>query len=66
MIAFANLVPDAISSLYADVSVTGKLTETDRYGLMVAILNEDCISVEERQAIDRLLHLICKKKVTIS
>lgn len=66
MIVLSKLVPDAISSLYADVSASGKLTDTDRYGLMTAILNEDDVSAEERQAIDRLLHLIYQRKLTVS
>ncbi|MEA5417851.1 hypothetical protein VB712_01360 [Spirulina sp. CCNP1310] len=49
-----QLLPGALSDLFAHVSVTGELTLADRYGLMAALLEEPLLT-EERASIDRLL-----------
>lgn len=54
-----NLLPYAIGDLFEQVTRTGKITQADRYGLMAAILSES-ITYEERRAIDRLLHSVCR------
>lgn len=50
-----QLLPGALSDLFAHVSVTGELTLADRYGLMAALLEEPLLTAEERASIDRLL-----------
>lgn len=57
-------LPSAISELFAQVSVTGKITLADRYGLMAAMLSES-ISEEEIDCIDRLLHALRKGRVQV-
>lgn len=59
-----TLLPSAISELFAQVSVTGKITLADRYGLMAAMLSES-ISEEEIDCIDRLLHALRKGRVQV-
>lgn len=59
-----NLLPGAIGEMMAYVSKTGKLTKADRYGLMAAILTGE-ISDEERQAIDRLLRSVVRRRIQI-
>ncbi len=50
--------------MIAHVSQTRQLTKADRYGLMAAIMTE-AISEEERQAIDRLLRSVVRKRIQI-
>jgi hypothetical protein len=52
-----NLLPGAISELFAQASATGVLTLADRYGLMAAML-QDSLSEEEQRSIDRLLRAV--------
>ncbi|MBW4656447.1 MAG: hypothetical protein KME20_25890 [Kaiparowitsia implicata GSE-PSE-MK54-09C] len=54
-----NLIPGAIAELFAHASYTGELTLADRYALMAAILT-DCLSDDERRAVDRLLRAVCR------
>ena len=57
-----NLLPSAIAELFAQASTTGAITKADRYGLMAAILDET-ITQEEKQAIDRMLHALCRGRL---
>lgn len=57
MVIDTALLPGAIAELFAQTSVTGRLTLADRYGLMSAICQE-CLSDDEREAIDRLLRSV--------
>ncbi|HEY9294894.1 MAG TPA: hypothetical protein VIQ31_00725 [Phormidium sp.] len=50
-----NLLPTALSDLFAQVSTSGHITIADRYGLKAAIL-EDSLSEEEQSILDRLLY----------
>lgn len=59
-----NLLPSAIPELFAQATMTGKITLADRYGLMAAMLS-DSIDEEERLCIDRLLHALRKGRVRI-
>jgi hypothetical protein len=59
-----NLLPSAISELFAQASVTGKITLADRYGLMAALL-EETASEEEIRSIDRLLHALHRGRIQI-
>ncbi len=59
-----NLLPSAISEMFAQASVTGKITLADRYGMMAALLT-DSLSDEERYSLDRLLYALRKGRVQI-
>ncbi|MEQ8959187.1 MAG: hypothetical protein RLP02_14915 [Coleofasciculus sp. C2-GNP5-27] len=59
-----RLLPGAIADLFAQVSMCGKITLADRYGLMAALL-EDSLTEEERNSIDRLLHSLCRGRMQI-
>lgn len=59
-----NLLPSAISELFAQVSSTGQITLADRYGLMAAIL-EETASEEEIHSIDRLLYALQRGRIRI-
>ncbi|OLP18586.1 hypothetical protein BST81_09860 [Leptolyngbya sp. 'hensonii'] len=57
-----SLLPTAISELFAQASVTGKITLADRYGMMAAIL-EGTADAEEMRSIDRLLHAVVRGRL---
>lgn len=57
-----ELLPGAISALFADALNTGTITPSDRYGLMAAIMTDDLDS-DERSAVDRLIRLIKRGKI---
>jgi len=57
-----NLLPSAIGELFVQVARTGVITKADRYGLMAAILDET-ITLEEKQAIDRMLRALCRGRI---
>ena len=59
-----QLLPNAISELFAQVSHSGCITLADRYGLMAAILDES-LEEEQRSAIDRLIRALCKGRITV-
>ena len=59
-----RLLPGAVADLFAHVTISGKITLADRYGLMAAIL-EDSLSEEERASIDRLLRACRRGRMTI-
>lgn len=59
-----NLIPNALSELFAQVSNTGQITLADRYGLMAAILTET-VTEEEMRSMDRLLHALCRGRVRV-
>lgn len=59
-----KLLPGAISAMLADVAETRKLTLSDRFGLLAAIL-EDNLSEDERRAIDRLLRSVRRGRITL-
>ncbi len=52
-----ELLPFALSELFADVSLSHEVTIADSYGLLAAILS-DALSEEERRCVDRLLHAV--------
>ncbi|MGB0560193.1 MAG: hypothetical protein ACPGVO_00100 [Spirulinaceae cyanobacterium] len=60
-----QLLPGAISAMFADATETKTLTEADRYGLLAAILTED-IEDEERRAVDRILRSVRRGKLAIA
>ncbi len=59
-----ELLPSALSDLFAQVMVTGKLTIADRYGLLAALLDE-AVSKDDLHNIDRLLRSIRRGRVTV-
>ncbi|MEW5860043.1 MAG: hypothetical protein AB1861_22085 [Cyanobacteriota bacterium] len=59
-----QLLPTALSELFAQVSYSGSLTLADRYGLMAALL-DDSLGQEERDVIDRLLRAACKGRLSL-
>lgn len=59
-----NLLPSALSELFAQVSSSGKITLADRYGILAALLSDD-ISEEEQCTIDRLLHAFKQHRVQV-
>lgn len=59
------LLPGALSDLFAQVSISGRVTQADRYGLMAAVLDEE-LGSEERSVIDRLLRSVCRGRVAIA
>lgn len=59
-----NLLPSAIADLFAQVTISGKITRADRYGLMAALL-DDTIDAEEKSSIDRLLYAVCRGRLKV-
>lgn len=64
MLPQVQLLPHALSELFATVTDNRYLTLSDRYGLMAAILSDN-LSDAERRAADRLLRAIVRGKVQI-
>ncbi|MEM8638254.1 MAG: hypothetical protein AAGG51_05555 [Cyanobacteria bacterium P01_G01_bin.54] len=60
-----ELLPGAISAMFADIAQTQILTEADRYGLLAAILTGN-LDNDERQAIDRILRFVCRGRLAIA
>jgi hypothetical protein len=52
-----NLLPCALSDLYAEATTSGHITIADRYGLKAAIL-ENSLTEEEQRILDRLLYAV--------
>lgn len=59
-----QLLPNAISELYAQVTNSGQITLADRYGLMAAVLDES-LDEEQRSAVNRIIYAIHKKKLMV-
>lgn len=59
-----RLLPGAVSDLFVQVTISGKITLADRYGLMAALL-EDSLPEEERASIDRLLHALYRGRMQV-
>lgn len=59
-----NLLPSAISELFAQVSATGQLTVADRYGMMAAILDGSA-SNEEIHCLNRILYGLQRGRIKI-
>ncbi|NEQ35473.1 MAG: hypothetical protein F6K40_03820 [Okeania sp. SIO3I5] len=59
-----QLLPGAINEIMASVAENSFLTESDRYGLMAAVL-DDSISEEERCSVNRLLRSVVKGRVQL-
>ncbi|MGF1492287.1 MAG: hypothetical protein ACFBSC_07525 [Microcoleaceae cyanobacterium] len=59
-----NLLPGAVNEILASVADTYCLTESDRYGLMAAILS-DSLTREEYGSIDRLLRSVRRGTIKV-
>jgi hypothetical protein len=64
MLTPVRLIPGALSDLFAQVTISGKMTLADRYGLLAALL-EESITEDERGAIDRLLRALCRGRIKV-
>lgn len=64
MLTPVSLLPNALLDLFAQVSYSGEMTLTDRYGLMAAILN-DSLTEEDRELIDRLLRAVYRGRIKL-
>lgn len=53
---------EALSEVFAQVSHTGEITRTERQCLLHALLDET-LSIEEKQAIDRLLYAVRQGRI---
>ncbi|MDY6939735.1 MAG: hypothetical protein SWY16_19045 [Cyanobacteriota bacterium] len=62
MLPQIELIPGALSEILVSAVDTGCLTQTDRYGLMAAVLNES-LNEEERRSVDRLLRSIRRGQI---
>lgn len=60
-----QLIPGAISELFASVSETQVLTLGDRYGIMAALLDE-ALNEDEQLAINRLLRGAIKGRIVVT
>ena len=60
-----ELLPGAISDIFASAAETGCLTLCDRYGLMAAAMDET-LDEEERRAINRLLRAIVRGRIQVT
>ncbi|MEM9539182.1 MAG: hypothetical protein AAGA60_06675 [Cyanobacteria bacterium P01_E01_bin.42] len=58
------LLPGAIAEIFATATETGILTQSDRYGLMAATLNEN-LAEEERRVVNRLLRAIKRGRIQL-
>ncbi len=65
MIYDLQLLPGAISAILADVADSHRLTLSDRFGLMAAVL-DDNLNEEERRAVNRLLRSVQRGRVAIA
>ncbi|MEM9539204.1 MAG: hypothetical protein AAGA60_06785 [Cyanobacteria bacterium P01_E01_bin.42] len=60
-----QLLPGAISEIFASATETGILTLSDRYGLMAAALDEG-LDREERRAVNRILYFVKQGRITVT
>ena|GEM_PF-699419 len=58
-------LPFAISELFAQVSVSGKITIADRYGILAVLLYEPT-SKEDLYCIDRILYALRKGRLQLT
>jgi len=61
---FIQPLPSAISEIFLQTTLSGKITLADRYGLLAVLLDES-ISEEEICCIDRLFYSLRRGRVQI-
>jgi len=59
-----KLLPDAISELFAQASLSGNITLADRYGFLAAVLEEE-LNEEERASLDRMLRALQRGRLHV-
>jgi hypothetical protein len=59
-----QLLPGAVSEILAAAAETGKLTLSDRYGLMAAAMTDN-LEEDEIRAINRLLRAVIRGRVQL-
>lgn len=59
-----NLLPTALSELFAQVSTSGKITLADRYGMMAALL-DGSTSEEDMRSLDRVLYALQRGRLQV-
>ena len=57
-------LPSGIYELFAQSTVSGKITLADRYGILAALMDES-VSEEELDCINRLLHALRKGRLQV-
>lgn len=57
-------LPCAISELFVQITLSGKITLADRYGILAVLLHELTIE-EELHSIDRILHSLRKGRLQV-
>lgn len=65
MLLEMSLLPSAIAEMTAHAAQTGVITVADRYALMAAIMSYPALGTEEREAVDRLLHAVCRGRIVL-
>lgn len=55
---------DTISEIFYSVAATSRITESDYYRVMVAILNNS-LEEEEIKSLKRMLHLVKRGKISL-
>ena len=65
MLTQIQLIPGAISEIFASATETGILTLSDRYGLMAAALDEG-LDDEGRRAVNRILHFVQQGRIAVT
>lgn len=61
---FSQLLPNAISELFVQATLTRKITLADRYGLMAALCDES-LSEDDHLALDRLFYGLRKGYIQV-
>ena len=59
-----HLLPFALAEMFAQISMTGKVTLADRYGMMAALLDSS-LGEEEFFVLDRIFHALRKGQVRV-
>lgn len=65
MLTQIQLLPGAVSEIFASATETGILTLGDRYGLMAAALDES-LDDKERRVVNRILHSVQQGRITVN
>jgi hypothetical protein len=65
MLPTACLLPCALSDVFVQSLDSGKLTLSDRYGLLIAVLASD-LEEEDQRSLDRILYAVRRGRVTIA
>ncbi|NJP11827.1 MAG: hypothetical protein HC866_22090 [Leptolyngbyaceae cyanobacterium RU_5_1] len=58
------LLPAALAELFAQVTVTRKITVADRYGMMAALC-DDSIGEEELRVVNRILYALKQGRIRV-